>query len=110
MPQELLGGHCAIEFMLGNDAVVNNSHWRSPLRTKDSYFMKLMKGYAKKEKLAEEMIKYNALVASDMEIHSDLSMCNVIQSCLDYNKSAHMVEKANYFLDIIFNQKRNMAN
>ena len=30
MPYEVLGGHCPIEFMLGNNAVVENSHWRSP--------------------------------------------------------------------------------
>ena len=29
-PLECLGGHCAIEFMLGNNTVVENSHWRSP--------------------------------------------------------------------------------
>ena len=29
-PLEILGGHCAIEFMMGNVAVVGNSDWRSP--------------------------------------------------------------------------------
>ena len=45
-PQEVLGGHCAIEFILGNQAVCDNSDWRSPLRTKDAYIDKVMKGAA----------------------------------------------------------------
>ena len=105
MPQELLGGHCAIEFMLGNNAVVENSHWRSPIRTKDSYLKKLLSGYAKKDKLFNELRKYNCFAAHEMEIHSDLSMRNVIQSCLDFDKPQAMFEKANYFMEIIFNME-----
>ena len=55
MPQECFGGHCALEFMLGNNAVVENAAWRSPMRTKDSNILKLMKGADNNIKLVNEM-------------------------------------------------------
>mgnify|MGYP000872788891 CR=1 FL=1 len=67
--------------------------------------MKLLSGYAKKDKLFDEMRKYNVLAAHEMEIHSDLSLKNVIQSCLDFDKPQAMFEKANYFLEVIFNME-----
>ena len=41
-PLEAMGGHCAIEFMLGNNTVVENSDWRSMERNKNSFYHKLM--------------------------------------------------------------------
>ena len=102
-PQEALGGHCVIEFVLGNNTVVENSDWRSPQRNKNSFFDKLfVKDADKKTKLRNDCIKYNVLVAPYMEVHSDLTMRNCIELCLDFDKPQSMYEKANFFLDIIF--------
>ena len=64
---EILGGHCAIEFMLGNQAVCDNSDWRSPMRNKDAYIDKVMKGAANAEKLRTAMIKYSLFCSEYME-------------------------------------------
>ena len=64
--------------------------------------MKLLSGYDKKLKLHNEMRKYNVFAAHEMEIHSDLSFKNIVQDCLDFDKPQAMFEKANYFLNIIF--------
>ena len=77
-PIELLGGHCVIEFCLGNNAVVENSDWRSPQRNKDSYFDKLMAKSTVKTKMFNELKKYNLLVAEKTWFLGDLSMRNVV--------------------------------
>ena len=106
-PIECLGGHCVIEFVLGNNAVVENSHWRSPLRNKDSYFDNLMKGSDVKNKMFLELMKYTLLAAEKTTFLGDLSMRNIVQQCLDFDKPQAMWDKANYFLDTILNEPPN---
>ena len=90
--------------MLSNNAVCENSHWRSPLRYQKSNLAKLLDKYDKKDKLMNEMIKYNVLCVDPMDLHNDLCLRNVVQSCLDFDNPKAMYEKANYFLDVIFRQ------
>ena len=62
-PLEALGGHCAIEFMLGNNTVVENSDWRSMERNKDTFYEKMMGTLAKKKTVFNEMVKYSIFMA-----------------------------------------------
>jgi len=38
----MFGGHCGLEFILGNDTVVMNSYKRSENRTESTYLDKLL--------------------------------------------------------------------
>ena len=67
-----------IEFCLSNNTVVENSHWRSPLRYRASNLAKLLAGYEKKDKLMNEMKKYNVLCVDAMDLTNDLCMRNVV--------------------------------
>ena len=48
------------------------------------------------------MKKYNIFFAPKQHIHSDLTGRSCIMACLDFEKPAAMYDKANYFLNIIF--------
>ena len=56
------------------------------------------------------MKKYNIYMAPKMHIHSCLTGRNCIMSCLDFDKPQAMYEKANYFLEIIFDADPNMGH
>ena len=102
-PQEVLGGHPAIEFVLGRKELCDSSITKSPGRTQPSY-MHLTYDPEDDDDMVilHSFNQYSIMVADSMEVHNDLSMKNMVGTCLDFNHQ--LIDRANFFIDLILSQ------
>ena len=77
-PQEHLGGHATIEFLLNNFKYINyfKDNLHGPINR--SYLDKLLYKHEHKPQIIKELVKYRLFINNPYEINFDLCMRNVI--------------------------------
>ena len=91
------------EFALSNESVLRNMKSAIEQRTRKTLIMQLFDNHPREMKFQEQFKKL-FYFSSPANIHNDLCMRNLVQSCISYSNPKAMFQTANRFLAHLFDQ------
>lgn len=101
-PNDLLGGHSIIEFILNNTVVMSNMLKYALARNRKTLFGKLMEGTPNLYLILRYMNNFLDLLYEPDDITFDFNMQTAIHACLGFEKPTGMLGQVTIFLQNIF--------